>query len=214
MKFFIDTSNLEQIQAIQKQFPIDGVTTNPSLIAQSGQSVATLIPKICDLVQKPVSAEVISTEEEAMFKEAITLSKLHKQVVVKVPLIKEGLKVVRRLQKEDIPTNVTLCFSALQALMAAQAGASMVSIFVGRLDDIHQSGMNVVSETIDIFSNYSLKTKVLVASIRNTEHVLQSALLGADIVTAPYKILDQLISHPLTNIGLEQFLKSYQESKK
>ena len=214
MKFFIDTSNLEQIQAIQKQFPIDGVTTNPSLIAQSGQSVATLIPKICDLVQKPVSAEVISTEEEAMFKEAITLSKLHKQVVVKVPLIKEGLKVVRRLQKEGISTNVTLCFSALQALMAAQAGASMVSIFVGRLDDIHQSGMNVVSETIDIFSNYSLKTKVLVASIRNTEHVLQSALLGADIVTAPYKILDQLISHPLTDIGLEQFLKSYQESKK
>ena len=214
MKFFIDTSDLEQIKAIQKQFPIDGVTTNPSLIAKSGQSIESLIPKICDFIQKPVSAEVIATKEEVMFKEAITLSKLHKYVVVKIPLIKEGLKVVRRLKKEGIPTNVTLCFSSLQALMAAQAGASMVSIFVGRLDDIHQSGMDVVAETIEIFSNYSLDTKILVASIRNTEHVLQSALLGADIVTAPYKILDQLITHPLTNIGLEQFLKSYHESKK
>ena len=214
MKFFIDTSDLEQIQAIQKQLPIDGVTTNPSLIAKSGQSVESLIPKICDLVQKPVSAEVIAIKEEPMFKEAIALSKLHQHVVVKVPLIKEGLKVVRRLKKEGISTNVTLCFSPLQALMAAQAGASMVSIFVGRLDDIHQSGMNVVAETIEIFSNYSLDTKVLVASVRNTDHVLQSAILGADIVTAPYKVLDQLISHPLTKVGLEQFLKSYHESKK
>ena len=208
MKFFIDTSDIEQIKKIKTLFPIDGVTTNPSLIAQSGQSIKELIPKICDIVQGPVSAEVLAVKEEQMFQEALELAGLHKHVVVKIPLIPEGLKVVQRLKEKNIPTNVTLCFSPMQALRAAQAGASMVSIFVGRLDDIEQSGMQVVADTVKIFSNYSLKTKVLTASVRHTQHILESALLGADIVTAPYKILSQLVHHPLTDIGLEKFLKS------
>ena len=212
MKFFIDTAHFDQIQKIQQEFPVDGVTTNPSLIAQTGEKIENVIPKICDFLQKPVSAEVIATEKEAMYKEAVKLAKLHKKVVVKIPLIKDGLQVVSRLKKDGIPTNVTLCFSALQALRAAQAGADMVSIFVGRLDDIEQSGMQVVADTIEIFSKYSLKTSVLVASIRHTQHIYQSALLGADIVTAPFKILNQVIHHPLTDIGLEKFLQSVKKS--
>ena len=208
MKFFIDTADLNQISKINSIFPIDGVTTNPSLIAGAGQTVETLIPKICDLTGQPVSAEVLETEEKPMFEEAVKLSQLHKNVVVKIPLITEGLKVVRRLAEKNIPTNVTLCFSPLQALMAARAGASMVSIFVGRLDDIEQSGIQVVADTVEIFSNYSIETEVLAASIRHKQHVLESALVGADIVTTPYKILEQLASHPLTDIGLEKFLKS------
>ena len=208
MKFFIDTSDIEQIKKIKNQFPLDGVTTNPTLIAQSGQSIKELIPKICDIVQGPVSAEVLAVKEEQMFQEALELARLHKHVVVKIPLIAEGLKVVRRLKEKNISTNVTLCFSPMQALCAAQAGASMVSIFVGRLDDIEQSGMQVVADTLKIFSNYSLQTKILTASVRHTQHILESALLGADIVTAPYKILSSLVHHPLTDIGLEKFLKS------
>jgi len=211
MKFFIDTANLSEIKKIMDIFPIDGVTTNPTLISQTGESTQSLIPKICDLVQKPVSAEVIETEKDKMYREALQLSKLHKNVVVKLPLTKDGLAVCRLLK--EIPTNVTLCFSPLQALRAAQSGATMVSIFVGRLDDIDQSGMQVVADTLEIFSNYSLKTEVLVASIRHQKHILDSALLGADIVTAPYKVLSQIIQHPLTDIGLEKFLASVREKK-
>lgn len=208
MKYFIDTSNLEQIKKIKDKFPIDGATTNPSLIAQSGQSIKTLIPQICELVQGPVSAEVLAVEEQPMFQEALELSLLHKHVVVKIPLIPEGLKVVRRLKEKNIPTNVTLCFSPIQALMAAQAGADMVSIFAGRLDDINQSGMKTVEDSLKILKLYSLKTKVLTASVRGPQHILKSALIGADIVTAPYAVLNQLLHHPLTDIGLEKFLKS------
>lgn len=208
MKFFIDTANIEEIKKIHDHFPIDGVTTNPSLIAQTGENITNLIPKICNIVQGPVSAEVLETEEKAMFQEALLLARLHKNVVVKLPLIDTGLRVLRKLKKENISVNVTLCFSPLQALLAAQAGADMVSIFVGRLDDIEQSGMQTVSDTLDIFSNYNFNTKVLVASIRHSQHIFQSALIGADIITAPYKILKNLIRHPLTDIGLEKFLKS------
>jgi len=208
MKFFIDTSDLEQIKTLKKIFPVNGVTTNPTLIAQSGKSIKELIPQICEVVQAPVSVEVLETKEQAMYEEALKLSQLHKHVVVKLPLISDGLKVATRLKEKNIPTNVTLCFSALQALQAALCGATMVSIFVGRLDDTGQSGMQVVSDTIEIFSNYGLQTQVLVASIRHTQHIQQSALLGADIVTAPYKILKNLVHHPLTDIGLEKFLAS------
>ena len=214
MKFFIDTADLNQIKQIIQVFPIDGVTTNPTLISQTGESVQSLIPKICDFVQKPVSAEVIETEKDKMYQEALNLSKLHKNVVVKLPLTKDGLAVCRLLKEKEIPTNVTLCFSPLQALRAAQSGATMVSIFVGRLDDIDQSGMQVVANTLEIFSNYSLKTEVLVASIRHQQHILDSALLGADIVTAPYKVLNQIIQHPLTDIGLEKFLESARSIQK
>lgn len=208
MKFFIDTADLSEIKKITPIFPIDGVTTNPTLIAKTGESTKNLIPKICDFVQKPVSAEVIETEKDKMYQEALELSKLHKKVVVKLPLTQDGLAVCRLLKEKGIPTNVTLCFSPLQALRAAQSGASMVSIFVGRLDDIDQSGMQIVADTLEIFSNYSLKTEVLVASIRHQKHILDSALLGANIVTAPYKVLNQIIQHPLTDIGLEKFLES------
>ena len=214
MKFFIDTAQFDQIQKIQEEFPLDGVTTNPTLIAQTGSTIEHVIPKICDFLQKPVSAEVIETKKTPMYQEALKLARLHEKVVVKIPLTVEGLQVIPLLKKEGISVNVTLCFSALQALRAAQAGADMVSIFVGRLDDIEQSGMQVVADTIEIFSKYSLKTSVLVASIRHVQHVYQSALLGADIVTAPFKILNNIVRHPLTDMGLEQFLKSVAESQK
>lgn len=214
MKFFIDTADIEQINKLQKYFPVHGATTNPALIAGSGQKIEDVILKICKLVDGPVSAEVISTEESGMLEEGRKLASLHKNVVVKVPLIKNGISVVRQLTKENIKTNVTLCFSAMQALLAAQAGATMVSIFVGRLDDINQSGMEVVSDTLDIFENYGLNTEVLVASIRNTQHILESALLGASIVTAPFKVLDSLVQHHLTDIGLEKFLEAHRLSQK
>ena len=208
MKIFIDTASIEEINQIQKWLTLDGVTTNPSLIAKTGEKIETLIPKIADLVEGSVSAEVVETKEEPMFQEALKLHQLHKNVVVKIPLIKEGLNVVKRLKKEGIPTNVTLCFSPVQALLAAKAGASLVSIFVGRLDDIDHSGIQIVEETCEIFSHYDLKSQVLAASIRHQQHVLESAMAGASIITAPYKILKDLIHHPLTDIGLEQFLKS------
>ena len=208
MQFFIDTADIEEIKQIQSHFSLNGVTTNPTLIAKTGKKRETLIPQICDLVDGPVSAEAIELEEELLFKESLALSKLHKNVVVKIPLVPVGLKVTQRLKKENIPVNVTLCFSPLQALMAGKAGAKMVSIFAGRLDDIGQSSIQTISDTLDIFSNYDIETQVLSASIRHTQHILQSALAGADIVTAPYKILKNLIQHPLTDIGLEQFLKS------
>ncbi len=214
MKFFIDTADLSEIKKLIQVFPIDGVTTNPALISQTRQSTQSLIPKICDLVQKPVSAEVIETEKNKMYQEALSLAQLHKNIVVKLPLTKDGLAVCRLLKEKNIPTNVTLCFSPLQALRAAQSGAEMVSIFVGRLDDIDQSGMQVVADTLEIFSNYSLKTQVLAASIRHQKHILDSALLGADIVTAPYKVLNQIIQHPLTDIGLEKFLASAKSIQK
>ena len=208
MQFFIDTADLEEIKKVGGHIPIDGVTTNPSLIAKTGLKIEEVIPKIADLIPGPVSAEVLETEEKPMLEEARKLHRLHKNVVVKIPLIESGLKVVKQLSKENIPTNVTLCFSPLQALLAGRAGASIVSIFAGRLDDIGSSGMEAVGRTLDLFSHYDIKTKVLAASIRHNQHILESALLGADIVTAPPKILMNLAKHPLTDIGLKQFLTS------
>ena len=213
MKFFIDTADIKEIQKILKIFPVDGVTTNPSLISKAGLPLEECIPQICDLVNKPVSAEVINTESEKMYEEALKIAKLHEKTVVKIPLTPEGLKTVRLLKKEGVSVNVTLCFSPLQALSAALAGADMVSIFIGRLDDIEHSGIKVIRDTLKIFSNYSLKTQVLAASIRHTQHILDSALAGAHIITAPYKILSKIALHPLTDIGLKQFLESAKNSK-
>ncbi len=209
MKFFVDTANLEQIKKIQGWFHLDGVTTNPTLVAQSGKTHHSLIHSICQSVPGGlISAEVISTSAEEMYREALELANIHPQVVVKIPLIKEGLIAVKKCAKKNISTNVTLCFSALQALMAARAGANMVSIFVGRLDDTGVNGMEVVENVVHIFSQYQIQTKILVASIRHVRHVLSATQVGADMVTIPPPLFDQMIQHPLTDKGLNQFLKS------
>jgi len=209
MLFFVDTAELDEIQKINNWFPLDGVTTNPSLVAKSGKEHHSLIRSICEEVKGGlISAEVLATSLEGMLKEARELSTLHPQVVVKLPLTKEGLMATRVLNKENILTNLTLCFSALQALSVAKAGASFVSIFVGRLDDIGVDGMEVVSQTLQIFSQYQLKTKVLVASVRHVSHILAATEIGADIITIPPKLFLPMIEHPLTDIGLKQFLNS------
>ena len=208
MKFFIDTADLQQIKEINQWFLLDGVTTNPTLVSKTGQEHHSLIRSISETIKGSVSAEVLSTSAEEMIKEARVLAGLHSQVVVKLPLTQHGLIATRQLSKENIPTNLTLCFSALQALSAARAGATFVSIFVGRLDDIGLDGMEVVSQVIHVFSHYQMKTKVLVASIRHVSHVLAAAELGADIVTIPPALFLQMIQHPLTDKGLAQFLKS------
>ena len=207
MRFFVDTADLEQIKKINKMFPLDGVTTNPSLVAKSGKNREDLIRAISEEVKGPVSAEVLALSEKDMLKEARSLARIHPQVVVKLPLTVAGLMATKQLQKENIPTNLTLCFSALQALMAARAGARFVSIFVGRLDDTGASGMEVVSQVIQMFSHYKIKTKVLVASIRHVSHVLSSAKMGADAATLPPALFEHITEHPLTDKGLAQFLK-------
>lgn len=208
MKFFIDTADIHQIKEINQWFPLDGVTTNPTLVAQVEQEHHHLIRSISEVVKGPVSAEVLSTSSEEMLKEARELAGLHSQVVVKLPLTQQGLVTTQLLKKENIPTNLTLCFSALQALAAARAGATFVSIFVGRLDDIGMDGMEVVSQVIHIFSHYQVDTKVLVASVRHVSHLLAAAELGADVVTIPPALFSKMIQHPLTDKGLAQFLKS------
>ena len=208
MKFFIDTADIQQIKEVNQWFPLDGVTTNPTLVAQMDQEHHHLIRSISQLVKGPVSAEVLSTSSEEMLKEARELAGLHPQVVVKLPLTQQGLITTQLLRKENIRTNLTLCFSSLQALAAARAGATFVSVFVGRLDDIGIEGMEIVSQVIHIFSHYQLDTKVLVASIRHVSHLLAAAELGADIVTIPPALFSQMIQHPLTDKGLTQFLKS------
>ncbi len=205
MRFFVDTADLEQIRKINNSFPLDGVTTNPSLVAKSGKNREELIRAISEEVKGPVSAEVLAVSEKDMLKEARTLAQIHPQVVVKLPLTPAGLATTRNLQ--NISTNLTLCFSALQALMAARAGATFVSVFVGRLDDTGADGMEVVSQVIQIFSQYKIKTQVLVASVRHVSHVLASAELGADIVTLPPALFWRMTEHPLTDKGLLQFLK-------
>jgi transaldolase len=207
MKFFIDTGNLTEIKSAFDKGWLDGVTTNPSLIAKEGRKLETVISEICEFVEGPVSAEVIATEAKAMIKEGLELSKIAKNVVVKVPLTEDGLIAVKEFTAQGIQTNVTLVFSPLQALLAAKAGATMVSPFVGRLDDISQSGMDTVAQIKTIFDNYGFMTEVLVASVRHPMHLLDAALIGADIATIPYSVLKQLTKHPLTDRGLEQFLK-------
>lgn len=218
MKFFIDTANLDEIKEAHSLGILDGVTTNPSLIAKEGISNRADFEKhikaICELVQAPVSAEAVSTTASAMADEARALALIDPHVVVKVPMTIDGLKAVKELSEEGVKTNVTLIFSPLQALMAAKAGATYVSPFVGRLDDISQDGMELVEQIIDIYSNYLFETEIIVASIRNPMHVLTAARLGADIATIPFKVIDQLARHPLTDAGLEKFLQDWKKVEK
>ena len=207
MKIFIDTANLKEIKEALSLGIIDGVTTNPTLIAKEGKPRDQLIKEICEITRKPVSAEVLAVEEEEMFQEALILSKIHDCVVVKIPLIGEGLKVVKRLKVEKIPTNVTLCFSPLQALMAAKAGATYVSVFMGRLDDVGHRGAEVALDCHELITQYGFETEVLAASVRHPQHILETSEGGIPVSTAPYKVLKQLLNHPLTKTGLEQFLK-------
>ena len=211
MKFFIDTANIEEIKKANELGLLDGVTTNPSLVSKEGREFKDLIKEICDIVDGPVSAEVISMDTDGMVNEARDLSKLADNIVVKIPLVKEGLRAVKTLSGEGIKTNVTLCFSAIQALMAAKAGADYISPFVGRLDDIGSYGMDLVEQIIGIYENYGYETEVIVASIRNPIHVLDAALMGADIATIPFKVMEQLIKHPLTDIGIDRFLADWKK---
>ncbi len=207
MEFYIDSANIEEIKMANRCGWVDGVTTNPTLVAQSGRSHYELIEEICCEVKGLVSAEVVGVSEEEMVKEGLQLAKIADNVVVKIPMKEEGLIAVRRLASEGIKTNVTLIFSPIQALMAAKAGATLVSPFVGRLDDIAADGMSVVDQIVQIYNNYDFETKVLVASARHPMHVLESALISAHIVTMPYKVMKGLTRHPLTDRGLAQFLE-------
>jgi transaldolase len=213
MKFFIDTANLEEIKEANALGVLDGVTTNPSLVAKEGKEFIPLLKEICAIVDGPISAEVVSTDYNGMMKEAHDLVKIHKNIVIKIPLIKEGLKAVKTLHGEGIRTNVTLCFSPNQALLAAKAGATYISPFVGRLDDISTDGMQLIEQIITIYNNYGYETEVLVASVRHPIHVVQAALMGAHVCTMPFKVIDQLVKHPLTDIGLEKFLADWKKGQ-
>lgn len=214
MKFFIDTANINEIKEANDMGMVDGVTTNPSLIAKEGRDFEEIIKEICEIVDGPISAEVVSTDTEGMLEEARKLSKIHNNIVVKIPMLVDGLKATRRLSEEGIKTNVTLVFSPLQALMAAKAGATYVSPFIGRLDDISQEGLLLVEQIVEIYSNYAFDTEIIVASIRNPLHVLESALMGADIATIPFNVLSKLAAHPLTDKGLKAFLDDWNKAKK
>ncbi|RLB40009.1 MAG: fructose-6-phosphate aldolase [Deltaproteobacteria bacterium] len=212
MKFFIDTANLDEIRKANTLGLLDGVTTNPTLIAREERpDFKDLLREICSIVEGPVNAEVVSLDADGMIREARDLAKLADNIVIKIPLIEEGLKAVKALAAEDIKTNVTLCFSPLQALMAAKAGAAYISPFVGRLDDISHLGMDLVQQIVSIYENYGYDTEIIVASIRNPVHVLDAALMGADIATIPFKVMQQLIKHPLTDIGLSKFLEDWKK---
>ncbi|MEZ4367837.1 MAG: fructose-6-phosphate aldolase [Kofleriaceae bacterium] len=211
MKFFIDTADLKEIKEAAAMGLVDGVTTNPSLVARTGRKFRDVLLEICDLVPGPVSAEVVGTTHDAMMVEARELAALRKNIVVKIPLIPEGLKAVRTCTEAGIKTNVTLCFSATQALLAAKAGATYVSPFVGRLDDISQDGMQLISEILEIYDNYGFATEVLVASVRHPMHVQQAARLGAHVATCPLSVLLQLAKHPLTDSGLAKFLADWEK---
>ncbi len=213
MKFFIDTANIEEIKRGVELGLVDGVTTNPTLISREGRNFKELVKEICDIVDGPVSVEAVSLDKEGMIKEARELSKIAPNIVIKIPLTEEGLKAVRVLSGEGIRTNVTLCFSPIQALLAAKAGATYISPFVGRLDDISHTGMELVGQITNIYENYGFETEVIVASIRNPLHVLDAALMGADIATIPFKVLIQLVKHPLTDIGIERFLKDWEKAR-
>ncbi|NDY71811.1 fructose-6-phosphate aldolase [Desulfobacter hydrogenophilus] len=214
MKFFIDTANIEQIKDANDMGMVDGVTTNPSLIAKEDGEFKDIIAQICNIVDGPVSAEVISLEYEGMVSEARELVKIADNIAVKIPMTVEGLKAVKTLSAEGINTNVTLVFSALQALMAAKAGATYVSPFVGRIDDLAQEGMGLIEEIVQIFTNYDFDTQIIVASVRSQLHVLQSALMGADIATIPYGVLKKLAAHHMTDKGIESFLSDWSKKNK
>jgi transaldolase len=211
MKFFLDTANLDEIRDAASTGILDGITTNPTLISKEGNTFEDQLLKICSIVDGPVSAETVSPDAAGMVDEGRHLAKLHRNIVVKCPMTKEGLKATKKLSDEGIRVNVTLVFSAPQALLAAKAGAYFVSPFVGRLDDIGQDGMALIRDIVGIFNNYDFKAEVLVASVRNPGHVIQAGLIGADICTLPAKVFDQLLKHPLTDRGVEMFLKDWEK---
>lgn len=211
MEIFVDTANTEHIKELWDAGLINGVTTNPSLVAKENRDYNEILKEICNTVDGPISAEVISTDKEGMLKEARKYAKLHKNIVVKIPLILDGIKAVKILSDEGIKTNVTLCFSPLQALLAAKAGATYISPFIGRLDDVGHTGMDIIHEIKRIYDNYDFKTKVLVASVRHPNHILEAAMIGADTITIPYKVVKQMLNHPLTDIGLDKFLADYEK---
>lgn len=213
MKIFIDTANIEHIKEVASWGILDGVTTNPSLIAKEGRNFREVIEEISKIVSGPVSAEVLSTDSKGMVKEAKELVQLGENVVIKIPMTKEGLKACNELRCKNIKTNVTLIFSANQALLAAKAGASYVSPFVGRLDDICNDGISLVSDIVEIFKTYDIKTEVISASVRHPMHVIKSADAGADIATIPYEVLMKMLKHPLTDMGIDRFLKDWEEVK-
>jgi transaldolase len=214
MKFFIDTADVKEIREAHALGLVDGVTTNPSLIAKSGRKFKDVIKEIVSIVDGPISAEVISLDAPGMIKEGKELAKIHKNIVVKLPMTPEGLKACKTLTDKGIKTNVTLIFTSMQALLAAKAGATYVSPFVGRLDDISQDGMGIIEEIRTIFDNYGYMAEIIVASVRNPIHVLNSALIGADIATIPYSVMIQLAKHPLTDAGIEKFLKDWENVPK
>ena len=214
MKFFLDTANVKEIQEAASLGLLDGVTTNPSLVAKEGRMFKEVLVEICNIVDGPISAEVVSLEADAMVKEGKGLAKIHKNIVVKVPLIAEGLKATKRLAGEGIKVNVTLCFSPTQALLAAKAGAWCVSPFIGRLDDISSNGMELIRQILTIYRNYDYKTQVLVASVRHPQHVVEAALAGGHICTMPFAIFQQMVKHPLTDTGLKKFLADWDSQSK
>ena len=214
MKFFLDTANVKEIQEAASLGLLDGVTTNPSLVAKEGRIFKEVLVEICNIVDGPISAEVVSLEADAMVKEGKVLAKIHKNIVVKVPLIAEGLKATKRLAAEGIKVNVTLCFSPTQALLAAKAGAWCVSPFIGRLDDISSNGMELIRQILTIYRNYDYKTQVLVASVRHPQHVVEAALAGGHICTMPFTIFQQMVKHPLTDSGLKKFLADWEAQAK
>ena len=214
MKLFIDTANIDEIREAHLLGLIDGVTTNPTLVAKEGKDFMSIIREICQIVDGPISVEAVSTEAQDMLTEARDFAQIHSNVVVKLPMSREGLMATKQLATEGIQVNMTLVFSPTQALLAAKAGAAFVSPFVGRLDDISHWGMDLVEQIITIYENYAFETEVIVASVRNPLHVLEAALIGADIATVPFKTILQLIKHPLTDRGIEQFLKDWKKVKK
>jgi transaldolase len=214
MKIFIDTANINEIREAYSWGVIDGVTTNPSLIAKEGKDFRKVIEEICSIVDGPISAEAVSMDAEGMIKESRELSKIHKNIVVKIPMTKEGLKAVKKVSSEGIKTNMTLIFSPNQALLSAKAGATYVSPFVGRLDDISHVGMDIVGQIVEVFDNYAFETEVIVASIRNPLHVVEAAMMGAHVATIPFNVLEQMLKHPLTDIGIKRFLEDWEKVPK
>ena len=214
MKIFIDTANIEQIREVNSWGILDGVTTNPSLVARENKDFATIVQEICQVVDGPISVEVVGLRSEEMVAEGMKLAALHKNIVIKVPMTEEGLKATKRLSNEGVAVNMTLVFSANQALLAAKAGARYVSPFVGRLDDVGQDGMHLVSEILDILDNYEYDTEVIVASVRDPIHVTEAARMGAHVATIPFDVLKKMFRHPLTDIGIERFLKDWEKVSK
>ncbi|MBN1110057.1 MAG: fructose-6-phosphate aldolase [Methanomassiliicoccales archaeon] len=214
MKIFIDTANIEQIKEVNSWGILDGVTTNPSLVARENKDFATIVEEICQVVDGPISVEVVGLRSEEMYTEGMELAAVHENIVIKVPMTEEGLKATKRLSEEGVAVNMTLVFSANQALLAAKAGARYVSPFVGRLDDVGQDGMQLVSEIMDILDNYDFDTEVIVASVRHPIHVTQAARMGAHIATIPFDVLKKMFRHPLTDIGIERFLKDWEKVSK